>query len=113
MYIRLVPLDRQLLSSRADMGAADLADMWMERNSCYSLLVRELVFSVVAGNGGGGNFPRLARFESGDAETDVEAWDRAVEFVVSAGAGWSVERRGVFVRDAEAAGEDMGEAGVE
>jgi len=68
-------------------------DLWMERNRCYAILMRELFNAPPLGN-----FKFLKYFESGDA-ADIEAWNMAVEYVKRAGNGWKVAGEGVFERE--------------
>jgi hypothetical protein len=71
----------------------DVNDCWMERNSSYALIMRELLAVPPAGN-----WATLRAFESGDA-ADTDAWNMAVEYMRRAGGGWNVERPGVFVKN--------------
>lgn len=87
------------------MQRLDVNDLWMERNHCYSMVMRELFTEPPAGNWG-----RLREFQSGDA-ADVDAWQLAVGFVERVG-GWRVERPGVFVKN-EKKGKGKGIAGVD
>jgi hypothetical protein len=75
------------------MAQVEAEDLWMERNSCYALLMREL-FNIPPP----GNYKYLEEFESGDA-ADRDAWDMAVEYVKRATDEWKVASDGVFVRD--------------
>ena len=75
------------------MTQVEPEDLWMERNSCYALLMREL-FNIPPLQ----NYRYLRNFESGDA-ADKDAWLMAVEYVKRAGNGWKVAGEGVFVRD--------------
>lgn len=68
-------------------------DLWMERNSCYASLMRELFNAPPLLN-----YRYLEVFESGDA-ADTDAWGMAVEYVKRANNGWKVAGEGVFVRD--------------
>ncbi|KAI1098388.1 hypothetical protein F4804DRAFT_324970 [Jackrogersella minutella] len=100
LFVQLTPgPEDRLLEDEDEVKYIDLADLWMERNTAYSSLVRELTFA-----GAGleaqqpGNWPALQVFESGDA-ADKEAWEMAVEFVRRSGVrAWRVEREGVFVK---------------
>ena len=75
------------------MKQVEAEDLWMERNNCYAMLMRELFNSPPIGN-----FNTLKVFESGDA-ADVDAWTTAVEYVKRAGNGWEIAGEGIFVRD--------------
>ena len=77
------------------MVQVEMEDLWMERNSCYALLMRELFNAPPVKN-----YKYLEVFESGDA-ADTDAWHMAVEYVKRAGNGWKVAGDGVFVRDAK------------
>ncbi|KAK4113361.1 hypothetical protein N656DRAFT_778131 [Canariomyces notabilis] len=117
LFVQLVPRNNVLLDPE-EMRNVQASDLWMERNSCYSLLLRKLLADGAfgagdddaetenAGNAQGGsssgrralsNWRRLREFESGDA-ADKEAWEMAVHWIESSGTGWRVEREGVFVR---------------
>jgi hypothetical protein len=86
-----------ILNDPVAMEYIDPNDMWLERNSCYAYIMRELFSSPPQGN-----YRYLREFESGDA-ADVDAWEMAVEYVKRAGGGWQVEKPGVFVKDMELA----------
>jgi hypothetical protein len=75
------------------MQQVEAEDLWMERNSCYALLMRELFNAPPTQN-----YKFLQVFESGDA-ADTDAWHMAVEYVKRAANGWKVAQEGVFVRD--------------
>lgn len=105
VYVQIVPRNN-ILEDPVKMYRVAVDDLWMERNNCYALLVREL-FEPPAN----GNYKHLKSFESGDA-ADVVAWNMAVDYVKRAGGGWVVERDGVFVREAKSeneAGDGNGE----
>ncbi len=92
LYVQLVPRN-EILQNASKMAQIEAEDLWMERNSCYALLMREL-FSAPPVK----NYKYLEVFESGDA-ADKDAWDMAVEYVKRAAIGWKVAGDGVFVRD--------------
>jgi hypothetical protein len=94
LYVQLVPRN-EILQNRSKMAQIEAEDLWMERNSCYALLMRELFNAPPIGN-----YKYLEVFESGDA-ADKDAWDMAVEYVKRAANGWKVAGDGVFVRDAK------------
>lgn len=96
LYTQFVPRNDILLDPEA-MAHLDPGDLWMERNSCYAYIMRELFSSPPAGN-----YAFLKEFESGD-HADEDAWEMAVEYVKRAGRGWKIEKRGVFVKDLEEA----------
>ncbi|KAI8965213.1 hypothetical protein F5Y11DRAFT_21968 [Daldinia sp. FL1419] len=99
LFVQLAPKpENQLLEDKEEMKHIDPADVWMERNTAYSSLMRELTFPTDL-TAKPRNWPSLQVFESGDA-ADYEAWDLAVEFVESSeAANWKEERLGVFVRE--------------
>lgn len=97
LYVQLVPRN-QILQNAKKMTQVESEDLWMERNSCYALLMRELFSSPPIGN-----FKHLKVFESGDA-ADKDAWNMAVEYVKRANNGWKVAEDGVFVRHDDGAG---------
>jgi hypothetical protein len=92
LYVQLVPRN-EILQDSNKMKQVEAEDLWMERNSCYALLMRELFNAPPVGN-----YKYLQEFESGDA-ADKDAWDMAVEYVKRAANGWKVASEGVFVRD--------------
>lgn len=92
LYVQLVPRN-EILQDPTKMAQVEAEDLWMERNSCYALLMREL-FNIPPV----GNYKYLEEFESGDA-ADRDAWDMAVEYVKRATNEWKVASDGVFVRD--------------
>jgi hypothetical protein len=92
LYVQIVPRN-EILQDSSKMTEVEPEDLWMERNSCYALLMREL-FNVPPVQ----NYKYLQSFESGDA-ADKDAWLMAVEYVKRAGNGWKVAGEGVFVRD--------------
>ncbi|GKT44828.1 uncharacterized protein ColSpa_05009 [Colletotrichum spaethianum] len=95
LFVQLVPRN-DILQDVDEIRNVDLADLWMERNTSYSMLFREL-FDPDDGS----PWLDLMVFESGDA-ADKEAWEMAVQFVQFSGVqGWKVESEGVFVRDGE------------
>lgn len=95
-YTQFVPRD-DILQDPDIMSHLDPNDLWMERNSCYAFVMRELFSAPPSGN-----YTFLKEFESGD-HADEDAWEMAVEYVRRAGRGWKIERRGVFVKDLEEA----------
>jgi hypothetical protein len=94
LYVQLVPRNN-ILDVPSKMAQVEMQDLWMERNSCYALLMRELFNAPPIQN-----YKYLKVFESGDA-ADADAWHMAVEYVKRAGNGWKVAGDGVFVRDPE------------
>jgi hypothetical protein len=108
LYMQLVARANQL-TDRELMDGVEENEMWLERNSCYAYIMRELFSSPPSGN-----YRYLKEFESGDA-ADVDAWEMAVEYVKRAGGGWKVERPGVFVQEVEVPkleGEKASELGI-
>jgi hypothetical protein len=93
LYTQFVPRN-DILENRAKLEFLDVNDLWMERNTCYAYIMRELF-----NNPPTGNFRYLKFFESGDA-ADRDAWNMAVEYMKRAGAGWSIESTGVFIKSA-------------
>ncbi|TEA18554.1 hypothetical protein C8034_v010934 [Colletotrichum sidae] len=90
LFVQLVPRN-DILQDAEEMRNVDIADLWMERNTSYSMLFREL-FDPDPDS----PFLELKTFESGDA-ADREAWEMAVQFVQFSGVqGWKVESEGVF-----------------
>lgn len=97
LYTQFVPRNDTWKEEVAKDMWLDENDLWLERNSCYAYVMRELFSSPPSGN-----YCFLKEFESGDA-ADVDAWEMAVEYVKRAGGGWKVEKPGVFVKDMELA----------
>lgn len=98
LFVQLTPEPgNQILQDEEEMKHVDMADLWMERNTAYSSLIREMTMEGEQS----GNWAELRVFESGDV-ADREAWDMAVRFVErNEFEGWRVERDGVFVKDDE------------
>ncbi|KAH8896510.1 hypothetical protein GQ53DRAFT_743653 [Thozetella sp. PMI_491] len=110
LFVQLVPRN-DILQNPEEMRNVLTSDLWMERNTCYSMVMRELLTGSAHENdmeefgdgfaGAGGahtrNWRNLREFESGDA-ADKDAWDMAVQYVRMSRTGWRVEREGVFVR---------------
>jgi hypothetical protein len=94
LYVQLVPRS-DILDKPEKLIQVERADLWMERNSCYALLMRELFNAPPLLN-----YKYLQVFESGDA-ADRDAWNMAVEYVKRVGNGWRTAADGVFVRDPE------------
>jgi hypothetical protein len=93
LYVQFVPRN-DILNDKDAIGHSDTRDMWMERNSCYLTLMREIFSAPSAGN-----YRYLREFESGDA-ADQDAWAQAVDYVENIGDSiWKVESDGVFVKD--------------
>ncbi|KAL0942892.1 F-box domain-containing protein [Colletotrichum truncatum] len=98
LFLQLVPRN-DILQDADEMRNIDIADLWMERNTSYSMLFREL-FDPDPDS----PWLELKTFESGDA-ADREAWEMAVQFVQFSGVqGWKVESEGVFVREGNDSG---------
>lgn len=95
LYVQLVPRN-EILQNKVTMAQVEAEDLWMERNSCYALLMRQLFQTGPIST----NFQALKVFESGDA-ADEAAWNMAVEYVKRAGNGWEVQGDGVIVRNPE------------
>ncbi|KAI0383393.1 hypothetical protein F5Y04DRAFT_33926 [Hypomontagnella monticulosa] len=99
LFVQLAPRPgNRILEDEEEMKHIDPADLWMERNTAYSSLMRELTFAADPA-GHPRNWASLRVFESGDT-ADHEAWEMAVQFVQrSETEGWKVEREGVFVKN--------------
>ncbi|KAI1501318.1 hypothetical protein F5X99DRAFT_382832 [Biscogniauxia marginata] len=98
LFVQLTPkAGNKILEDEDAMKHIDPADLWMERNTSYSFLMREMTFMPTPP----GNWATLRVFESGDA-ADRESWDLAVQLLESSGIkGWKVEREGVFAKHVE------------
>ncbi|KXX76613.1 hypothetical protein MMYC01_208449 [Madurella mycetomatis] len=123
LFVQLVPRNDVLLDPE-EMRNVQASDLWMERNSCYGLVLRQLLSGGSFGSDddddddddgddGGDegadsdqeadhdrlqhNWRYLREFESGDA-ADKEAWEMAVHYLGMSQTGWRVEREGVFVK---------------
>jgi hypothetical protein len=95
LFVQLTPRPgNSILDNEDEMKHIDPADLWMERNTAYSFLMRQLTFETSPQT----NWSHLRVFESGDA-ADREAWEMAVSFLASSGVqDWKAEKEGVFVR---------------
>ncbi|KAI1211479.1 uncharacterized protein F4807DRAFT_417776 [Annulohypoxylon truncatum] len=98
LFVQLTPgPESQLMLDNSEMHHVDSADLWMERNTAYSSVMRELTIADSPIDRPG-NWASLQIFESGDT-ADIEAWNMAVDFLKSSGVkDWKVEREGVFVK---------------
>jgi hypothetical protein len=67
LFVQLVPRN-DILNQQSKMVQVEAEDLWMERNSCYASVVRQLFNSPSLGN-----YKYLQVFESGDA-ADRDAW---------------------------------------
>ncbi|KAI9742360.1 MAG: hypothetical protein M1818_003893 [Claussenomyces sp. TS43310] len=105
LYVQFVPRS-DVLRDPAQMDHVDTNDLWLERNSCYALVMRELFNHPPSGN-----FQFLREFESGD-HADIDGWEMAVEYVRRANLSWRVDRPGVFVRVPEDGEGEEGEDAV-
>ncbi|KAI3326383.1 hypothetical protein HD806DRAFT_487094 [Xylariaceae sp. AK1471] len=96
LFVQLTPKPRNsILENENEMKYIAPADLWMERNTSYSLLMRQLIFDTSSQT----NWAQLRVFESGDAETDREAWGMAIQFLESSGVKeWKAEREGVLAK---------------
>ena len=117
LYLQLVPRN-DILDNKEEMSHITAQDLWMERNTCYSLVMRAL-FGAGVGIGWEDDdddddddeegveptngWAALKVFESGDA-ADKEAWDMAVEYVRLSGTSWRVVADGVLVKGAATPG---------
>ncbi|KAL7622709.1 hypothetical protein AAE478_006387 [Parahypoxylon ruwenzoriense] len=112
LFMQLTPRPgNRLLEDPAEMKHINIADLWLERNSVYAAIVRELVSDGHPDPSvhNHGNWSTLRVFESGDT-ADQEAWERAVRFVdENEITNWKVEREGVFVK----VGKDGNSPGIE
>ncbi|KAH9907056.1 hypothetical protein F4778DRAFT_611792 [Xylariomycetidae sp. FL2044] len=98
LFVQLTPKsDNRILEDEDQMKHIDPADLWLERATCYALLMQELGYVPEPRR----NWAFLQVFESGDA-ADREAWEMAVGYVERMGIkSWKVEREGVFVKHIE------------
>lgn len=110
LYLQLVPRN-DILDNKEEMAHIQAGDLWMERNTCYSLVMRAL-FGAEMGIGWDDDeaepdngWRALRVFESGDA-ADKEAWDMAVEYVRMSGTSWTVMADGVLVNGGPGAEHD-------
>lgn len=94
LYVQFVPRNN-ILNNPTKVAHITMTDLWMERNNCYSLIMRELF-----NNPPRVNFGALRIFESGDA-ADAAAWNLAAEFISRANNGWKIAGDGVVERDPE------------
>lgn len=106
IFVQLVPRN-DILEDPEEMRNIQMADLWMERNTCYGLIMRELFADPETDSddddsdaGRANGWKELSVFESGDA-ADQEAWEMACVYVRMSGAAWSVEGDGILVRRSE------------
>ncbi|KAI0018701.1 hypothetical protein F4780DRAFT_781080 [Xylariomycetidae sp. FL0641] len=114
LYVQLTPkAGDNILDDENEMRHVDPADLWMERNTSYSFLMRKIAMmptldgpAAADDDDDTDNWGALRVFESGDA-ADREAWDIAIRHLETTQAmataqpattGWKVEREGVLVR---------------
>lgn len=103
IFVQLVPRN-DILEDPDEMRNIQMGDLWMERNTCYGLIMRELFADPDTDSddddsdaGRPNGWKELSVFESGDA-ADREAWEMACTYVRMSGAPWSVVGDGVLVR---------------
>jgi hypothetical protein len=103
IFVQLVPRN-DILEDPEEMRNVQMADLWMERNTCYGLVMRQLFADPNEDSededwddGRSNGWKELSVFESGDA-ADQEAWEMACVYVRMSGAPWSVEGDGILVR---------------
>jgi hypothetical protein len=115
LYLQLVP-QNNILDDKEEMAHIQAGDLWMERNTCYSLVMRAMFGRGLGlawtedGDDEGApqnGWETLKVFESGDA-ADKEAWDMAVEYVRMSGAPWKAVADGVLVRSSRGSGNHDG-----
>ncbi|KAK4151382.1 hypothetical protein C8A00DRAFT_17197 [Chaetomidium leptoderma] len=126
LHLQLVPRN-DILLDKQEMAHVQASDLWLERNSCYELVMRHLLSKRhpvtsddshdVDGDDDDADSdhhdeddmtnqrprPRnhwlfLRKFETGDF-ADLEAWENAVQLVQMSQTGWRVEREGIFVKE--------------
>ncbi|KAI1362586.1 hypothetical protein F5Y08DRAFT_271059 [Xylaria arbuscula] len=84
-----------ILENGDEMRHIDPNDLWLERDTSYTVLMRELILS----NNPRDNWRMLRVFESGDF-IDSEAWELVTQiFDRRETEEWEVERPGVFIRN--------------
>ncbi|KAI1178573.1 hypothetical protein F4777DRAFT_76665 [Nemania sp. FL0916] len=96
LYVQLIPKPgNEILQDAEEMKHVQPSDFWMERDTAFDLLMRELtsIDNLRA------NWNTLRVFETGDAAADQGFWHFVVEYLKNSNMEeWKVERRGVFVR---------------
>lgn len=99
LYVQLVPRN-DLLDHAPEMRHLEPRDLWMERNSCYALVMREMLSTEPDETGvpGWQGWWNLREFASGDA-ADRDSWEEAVRWVQMVDVGWKVAGDGVFARE--------------
>ncbi|KAJ3567677.1 hypothetical protein NPX13_g6686 [Xylaria arbuscula] len=86
-----------ILENGDEMRHIDPNDLWLERDTSYTVLMRELILS----NNPRDNWRMLRVFESGDF-IDSEAWELVTQiFDRRETEEWEVERPGVFIRNVD------------
>ncbi|KAI1110295.1 hypothetical protein F5Y14DRAFT_429300 [Nemania sp. NC0429] len=96
LFVQLVPKPgNATLKDMDEIKHIDPAVLWVERNTSYTFLMRQLT-SV---SNPQANWDLLQVVETGDAASDKEAWELAVRFFKNSGVqSWQSKREGVFVR---------------
>ncbi|TGJ80018.1 hypothetical protein E0Z10_g8744 [Xylaria hypoxylon] len=95
LFVQLTPKPgNSILDNRDEMRHIDPGDLWLERDTSYTLLMRELMLLANPRT----NWSLLQVFESGDV-VDTEAWEMIVQFLEhSETKEWKVERPGIFAK---------------
>lgn len=94
LFIQLMPTAIDFWDS-GRFSHIDITDLWLECDTAYSLVMREVFDRDVQSN-----WKKLRVFESGDASSE-EAWNMAMQYVQVHGLnGWTMKREGYFVREA-------------
>ncbi|KAI3333223.1 hypothetical protein F4824DRAFT_513368 [Ustulina deusta] len=95
LFVQLTPKpENGILENRDEMRHIDPSDLWLERDTSYTVLMRELMLAATPRT----NWSLLRVFESGDV-VDREAWEMIVQlFERTETKEWKVERPGVLTK---------------
>ncbi|KAI1422911.1 hypothetical protein F5Y12DRAFT_759905 [Xylaria sp. FL1777] len=95
LFVQLTPKpESSILENSDEMKHIDLSELWHQRETSYTGLIRQLKLSATSRT----NWRLLRVFESGDV-VDSKAWEMDVQFFErTETTEWKVERPGVFTK---------------
>ncbi|KAJ4267723.1 hypothetical protein NW762_003838 [Fusarium torreyae] len=93
LYVQLMPKSRDFWESNS-LSRVDLSDLWLECDTSYSLLVRQLLEPVPQQG-----WQKLKVFETGDAPAEGVWRMNTYDAHINGVNGWSEESEGVFVKE--------------
>ncbi|KAI1258561.1 hypothetical protein F5Y18DRAFT_344135 [Xylariaceae sp. FL1019] len=90
LFLQITPDPDNYLKEDADWENIEEAELWLQRNQIYTLLVRELMADL--------GRRKIRVFESGDP-SDRKVWDLTSAWFLSSGLKtWKIVQEGLFVR---------------